>query len=216
MGVLLVVEHPGLGVDHLPLVHGAGGVFQHAALGGNIALENSHRALFRGLFHREDHLIPLQAIVVEIAQIALEPVVLVKILQILTQSLAGDGHHIQIQHIPQHPLNHGHAARKPERLRQLRAGGVDIAQMGHLMVDLVEELDRQVIAQLPGDGGQVDGGVGGAADGAVHNDGVAEGRGGHDLGDRDVLLHQLHDLPTGIPGILEDVPHGGGDQRGTR
>ena len=211
-----MIEHPCLGVDHLTLVHGAGGILQHAALRGDIALQNGYGALLGCLFYGENHLIALQTVVVEIAQIALEPVVLVKILQILTQSLAGDGHHIQIQHIPQHPLNHGHAARKPERLRQLRAGGVDIAQMGHLMVDLVEELDRQVIAQLPGDGGQVDGGVGGAADGAVHNDGVAEGRGGHDLGDRDVLLHQFHDLPTGIPGILEDVPHGGGDQRGTR
>ena len=92
------------------------------------------------------------------------------------------------------------------------AGGEDVAQVGHLMVDLVEELNGQIIAQLPGDGGQMDGGVGGAADGAVDDDGVLERRGGHDLAGGDVLLHQLHDLPAGIAGVLDDVPHGGGSQ----
>ena len=141
-----MIEHPCLGVDHLTLVHGAGGILQHAALRGDIALQNGHGALLGCLFYGENHLIPLQAIVVEIAQIALEPVVLVKILQILTQSLAGDGHHIQIQHIPQHPLHHGHAAGKPEGLCQLCTGGIDVAQMGHLMIDLIKQLDRQLIA----------------------------------------------------------------------
>ena len=216
MGVLLVVEHAGLGVDHLALVHGAGGILQHAALRRDVALQDGNGALFGGLFHRENHLIPLQAVVVQIAQVPFKPIILLQVLQVLAQGLAGGGHHVQIQHVPQHPLDHGHTAGEPEGFRQLRAGGIDVAQVGHLMVDLVEQLDGEVIAQLSCDGGQMDGGVCGAADGAVNDDGVAEGRGGQDLGGGDVLFHQLHNLPSGIPGILEDVPHGGGDQRGTR
>ena len=212
VGVLLMVEHPGLGVDHFPLVHGAGGVLEHGALGSDVALQDGHRALLGSLLHREDHLVAGQAVVGKVAQVPVEPVVLVQVLQILAQGLAGDGHHVQIQHIPQHPLHHGDAAGEPEGLRQLGAGGEDVAQVGHLMVDLVEELDGQVIAQLPGDGGQMDGGVGGATDGAVDDDGVLERRGGHDLAGGDVLLHQLHDLPAGIAGVLDDVPHGGGSQ----
>ena len=213
VGVLLVVEHAGLGIDDFALIHGAGGILQHAAFGGNIALQDRHRAFFGSLFHGEDHLIALQAIVVQVAQIALEPVVLMQILQIFTQRLAGDGHHVQIQHIPQHPLHHGNAAGEPEGFRQLRAGGIDVAQMRHLMVDLVKQLNGEIIPQLSGDGGQMNGGVGGTADGAVNDDGVAESRRRHDLRDRDVLLHQLHDLPAGIAGILQNVPHGSRHQR---
>ena len=212
MGVLLTVEHAGHGVDHLPLVHGAGGVLQHSALGGDVAFQDGHGTLLGGLLHGEDHLVPGQAVVGQIPQVPVKPVVLLQVLQVLAQRLAGDGHHVQIQHIPQHPLYHGHAAGKPEGLGQLGAGGVDVAQVGDLVVDLVEQLDGQVIAQLPGDGGQVNGGVGRAADGAVDDDGVAEGGGRHDLGRGDVLLHQFHDLPTGIAGVLQQVPHGGGHQ----
>ena len=81
-------------------------------------------------------------------------------------------------------------------------GGIDVAQMGHLMVDLVEELDRQVIAQLPGDGGQVDGGIGGAGDGGVHHDGVFKALHGDDVLGLDALGHQLHHLNAGIIGSL--------------
>ena len=207
-----MIEDPGPGVDYLTLVHGAGGVLQHAALRGNIALQNGDGPLFRGLFHREDHLFAGQAVVGQIPKVPVKPVVFLQVLQIFAQSFACDGHDVQVQHIPQQPLHHRHAAGKPEGFRQVLAGGIDVAQMGDLVIDFVKKVDGQVIAQFPSDGGEVNGGVGRPADGAVDDNGVAEGGGGHDLAGGDAFFRQLHDFASGISGVLKDIPHGGGHQ----
>ena len=208
-----MIEYTSLGVDDLTLIVCAGGVFEHAALGSDIALQDSDRALFRRLVHREDDLIALETVVMQITEVALEPVVLVQILEVLAQRLAGDGHDVQIEHVAQQPLYHRYAAGEPERFGQMGAGRIDVAQMRDLMVDLVEQLDRQIIAELSCDRREMDGAVGRAADGRMHDDSVFERCGGQDLGRRDLLFDQLHDLAAGIARILEQVAHGSRNER---
>ena len=87
--------------------------------------------------------------------------------------------------------------------------------MGNLVVDLIEQFDRQLVAELAGDGGQVQRGVRGAADGTVHNDRVAESSGSQDLIRRNILFGKLHDLAAGIAGILKQIAHGGGNKSRT-
>ena len=79
-------------------------------------------------------------------------------------------------------------------------GGGQVAQVGGLGGDLVGHIQGQLDAALVGDGGQVEHGVGGAAQGHVHRLGVVEGGGGHDVPGPDVLLHQFHDLHARVLG----------------
>ena len=50
-------------------------------------------------------------------------------------------------------------------------------------------------------------------DGRMHDDSVFERCGGQDLGRRDLLFDQLHDLAAGIARILEQVAHGSRNER---
>ena len=59
------------------------------------------------------------------------------------------------------------------------------------------------------------GGVGGAANGAVHHNGVLKGLPGEDLARGDALLHQGENAPPRPPGSRQDIPHSGGHQRST-
>ena len=66
-------------------------------------------------------------------------------------------------------------------------GGGQMAQVGGLGGDLVGHVQIQLDAALMGDGGQMEHGVGGAAQRHVHGLGVVEGGGGHDVTGLDVL-----------------------------
>ena len=64
-----------------------------------------------------------------------------------------------------------------------------------------------------GDGGQVQHGVGGAAQGHVHSLGVVESGLGHDIPGADVLLHQLYDLHARV--LRQPQPGGINGRNGT-
>ena len=86
-----------------------------------------------------------------------------------------------------------------------------MAQVGGLGADLVDHVQVQLHPGLVGDGGQVEHGVGGAAQGHVHRLRVVEGGGGHDIPGTDVLLDQLHDLHARVLGQAQAGGVDGGD-----
>ena len=66
--------------------------------------------------------------------------------------------------------------------------------------NFVEQVQGQVDAGLPGDGRDVEHGVGGAAQGHVHRHGVDEGLQGGDVPGQDLAVHHVHDLEAGFLG----------------
>ena len=69
-----------------------------------------------------------------------------------------------------------HAAGAVEILHVGRARGLEADEHGRALADVVEALELEMNAKTAGDGGQVDDGVGGAADGLQDAQGVVEGR----------------------------------------
>ena len=80
------------------------------------------------------------------------------------------------------------------------AARIQIAEVGHLMIDLVKQLDGQLISQLTGDAWQMKGGVGASADCAVYDQGIAESGGRHDVRSLDILFHKRHNHPACLAG----------------
>ena len=185
-GLLLGVEDPGgAGVEHH--LRGHGGALHHAALGGQVALEHGDAAVGGvGVLDGADQL----GVAVDHA------------LQVLGQGLSGAGEHARVQQALLRQLLHDgvHAARALQILHIGIPGGGKMAQVGGFGGDLVGQIQIQLDAALVGDGGQVEHGVCGAAQGHVHRLGVVEGGGGHDVPGADVFCHQLHDLHTGMLG----------------
>ena len=80
--------------------------------------------------------------------------VLLQLLQILAQRLAGDGHYVQMQH-GLNLLHHaGHAACVVEVLCGPIAGGTDVQQVVCAAVHPVEGVGVDRDTELVGDGGQ--------------------------------------------------------------
>ena len=177
-------------------LRGHGGALHHAALGGQVALEHGDAAVGGvGVLDGADQL-----------RVAVDHA-----LQVLGQGLSGAGEHAGVQQALLRQLLHDgvHAARALQILHIGIPGGGKMAQVGGFGGDLVGQIQIQLDAALVGDGGQVEHGVGGAAQGHVHCLGVVEGGGGHDVPGADVFRHQLHDLHTGMLGQAQPGrPHG--------
>ena len=89
------------------------------------------------------------------------------------------------------------------------AAGIDIAYVGNRPVYLIKQLGIQFDSQFPCDGRQMKQRIGGAAYGAVDDDGVAECRGRQYFIRPDIFFHKLHDFPPRPPCHGKDIPHGG-------
>ena len=80
------------------------------------------------------------------------------------------------------------------------AGGAQGAEVRGAGGDFVEQVQGQVDPGLPGDGRDVQHGVGGAAQGHVHRHGVYEGLQGGDLPGQELVVDHVHDLEAGLFG----------------
>ena len=202
---------------------GAGGVLDDAALRGKVALQDGNAAVSAlGVVKAVDDVLAADragkagGLFGQNGIAVLVEAVLLQLLQILAQRLAGDGHHVQMQHgldLLHHP---GHAACVVEVLCGPVAGGTDVQQVVCAAMHPVKGVGVDLNAKLMRDGGQVHGGVGGAGDGGVHHDGVLKALLGHDILGGDALLDQLHQLLAGIVGGLLQLRGGGGHQGGAR
>ena len=140
--------------------HGA--ALDHAAVGGQVAPQNLQTAgLAVGVVDGTDGLLVQD----------------MGALDVLTQRLAGDGGHIQIQQalLGQLGLHRRNAAGLVQVGHVGGTGRGQMAEVGGLGTDLVEDLQIQRHARLMGDGQQVQHRVGGAAQGHVAGQGVADG-----------------------------------------
>ena len=99
----------------------------------------------------------------------------------------------------------------------LRLGsGIDLGDLGRGLGKSLELLQHvHIQLRLVGDGGQVQHGVGGAADGHGHLDGVADGLLGEDLTGGDALLAQLYNGTAGLEGVAQTAGVSSGDQSAT-
>ena len=129
-----------------------------------------------GMGQREDHIVFLNG----------------DVLQVFGHGFAGAGQGAALQQ-RLHRFHHGgHAAHGFQIREGMTAAGLDVAQIGHLTAQLVKILQRKVNAGLVGNGGQVQGAVGGGAHGHAHDNGVAQGVAGHDLAGGQALLQHFH------------------------
>ena len=132
---------------------------------------------------------------------------------ILGHGLASAGHHIGVEQTGVCQLLHNgvDAAGTIQVLHIGESGGRQVAQVGGLGGDLVGVLEVQLDTALVGDRGQMEHGVGGAAQGHIHGLGVVEGFRRHDVSGTDVLLDQLHHLHPSHLGQTQTGRVGGGD-----
>ena len=196
-GIVLTVEHPGrTGVGlHLG---GHGAALDHAAVGGQIAPEDLQTAGGAvGVFNGTDGVG---------VQILGAP-------DVLPYCLTGDGQAVQIQQVPLGQLClYGRDAAGGVQLRHV--GGArrgQMAQVGSPGGDLVEQLQVHRYASLLGDGQQVQHRVGGAAQGHVTGQGVADAALVDDVPGADVLSDQLHNGGACPAAQLEPLAVGGGN-----
>ena len=104
-----------------------------------------------------------------------------------------------------------HAARLVELLHVGTAGRSQVAQVGGLHAHGVGDVEVDVDAALMGDGRQVQHGVGGAAQGHVHREGVLKSLLRHDVTRTNVALEHLHDGHARMLGQLQATRVHGGD-----
>ena len=201
----------------------AGGVLDDAAFRGKVALQDGNAAVGAlGVIKAVDDVLAADragkagGLFCQNGIAVLVEAVLLQLFQILAQRLAGDGHHVQMQHGLDLLHHAGHAACVVEVLCGPVAGGTDVQQVVGSPVHPVKGVGVDLNAELVGDGGQVHGGVGGAGNGGVHHDGVLKALLGHDILGGDALLDQLHQLLAGIVGGLLQLRGGGGHQGGAR
>jgi hypothetical protein len=98
-------------------------------------------------------------------------------------------------------------------LAQVFAGRLHVDQQRHLVAMRLPVVDVELDADMAGNGVDVDGGVGRAADRRVDDDGVDEGL-GQDVGGLEVLVHHLDDAHAGAPGHFLAVAIGRRDGGG--
>ena len=211
-GLLLAVEGPGLqhGLEHLP---GAGGVLDHRALRGQVALQDGDGAVGAdGLVEGVDDVLPGGAPLGAVGVALVVEAVGLQLVQVLPQGLARDGHHVQVEHGADLLHDPGHAAGIIEELGGPLAGGADVQQVVRPPVEPVKGVGVDLQAELLGHGGDVEEGVGGAGDGGMDHDGVLKGLHGDDVPGSQALSGQLHNLGAGPVGRLLQVLAGGRHQ----
>ena len=122
--------------------------------------------------------------------------------EVLGDGLAGDGEAVAVQQagVEQCPHDDRHAADLVDVGHHVAAERLEVAQVRDPVADAVEVVERQLHLGLAGDGEQVQHGVGGAAEGHGHGDGVLERLLGHDVAGGDAQAQQVDHGLAGLAG----------------
>ena len=214
-GVLLAVERTGLerSLEHLARNDG---VLDDRALGSKVAVEDGDGTVgAEGLVKRTDDVLALEIPFLKVTTALLVVAVVLEILEVLAESLAGDGHNIEVEHRLDLLHDARHAARIVEELRRPLACRANVEQVVSTTVQTIEIIGGHLDAKLAGDRGDVQQRVGGTGDGAVDHDEVLEGLLGHDVARAQVVLGEPHGLTAGRAGKLAQVGASCGQQGGT-
>ena len=134
---------------------------------------------------------------------------------ILADRLAVDGQRFLMNELALHQFvdDRGNAAGAMELLAQIFARRLHVDEQRHLVADPLPVLDRQLDADVPGDGVDVDRRIGRAADRAVDHDGVLERLPGQDVGRLQVFPDHFDDPPASVIGDLAALAMGRRDRR---
>ena len=183
------------------------------ALGSKIAVEDGDGTVgAEGLVKRTDDVLALEVPLLQVTTALFVVTVVLEVLEVLAESLAGDGHNVEVEHRLDLLHNARHAARIVEELRRPLACGANVEQVVGATVQAIEIVGGHLDAKLTGDCGDVQQGVGRTRDGAVDHDEVLEGFLGHDVTRTQVVLGEPHGLTAGLAGELAQVGAGGGQQ----
>ena len=139
-----------------------------------------------------------------------------QLVQILAQRLAGDGHGVEMEHIPDLLHDGRHTAGIVEELCGPAAGRADVQQVLCAAVETVEGVAVDGDAKFMGDSRQMEQGVGGAGDGRVDHDSVLEAVHRHDVAGAQALFGEDDGLIAGPAGVLHQVGAGGRQQGAAR
>ena len=211
-GVLLAVERTGLerSLEHLTRNDG---VLDDGTLGGKVAVKDGDGAIgTKSLVERTDDVLALEVPLLQVAAALLVVAVVLKVLEVLAESLAGDGHNVEVEHRLDLLHDARHAARIVEELRRPLACGANVEQVVGATVQAVEVVGGHLDAKLAGDSGDVQQRVGGARNSAVDHDEVLEGLLGHDVARAQVVFGEPHGLTAGRARKLTQIGAGGGQQ----
>jgi len=126
----------------------------------------------------------------------------------LTEAAAvhGEGRWIQEAGVEEAPGHQAHAAGGVEVRSDETAEGLEVRQDGRAGADAVEGFQVEVNARFPGDGEEVQHGVGGTARGGHGGDGVLERGGGKKGAGAAVVAHQVQDEAAGGGGDIASGP----------
>ena len=195
-GVLLALEDAG-GAAELHHLGCHGGLLHHGAVGREVAAHDFEAAVGRvGVVAGADDLaVDRRAGVDPLAHGAVD----------------GEGAAVERAAAAELADDGRNAAHCVEVLDVERAGGGDAGDVGRCGADLVPGFEGDGAAGGRRDGGEVQHRVGGAAEGHVEGHAVADGGGGDDVLDADVLLDELHDLHAGLLGQAVAGGVDGGD-----
>ena len=166
-------------------------------------MQGDQRALLlQGILRRADHVLPVGPFKGSC--------------QLLAEGRAGHGQAVAVQ-LPAQGLQHD---RQPAGAMKVfhvgRARWFQTHQHGGAVSHRVQSIKFQFDAEPAGDGRQVNDGVGGAADGLQHAQGVVEGRFGHDLRRLQALVGQGHGLDAAALAVTQTIGVHGGNGRPAR
>ena len=183
------------------------------ALGSKVAVEDGDGAVgTKGLVKRANDVLALEVPLLQVAAALLVVTVVLKVLEVFAEGLAGDGHDIEVEHRLDLLHDARHAARIVEELRRPLACGANVEQVVGATVQAIEIVGGHLDAKLAGDRGDVQQRIGGTGDGAVNHDEVLEGLFGHDVTRTQVVLGEPHGLTAGLARKLTQIGAGCGQQ----
>ena len=166
-----------------------GGLLHHRALRGQRAAQNGNAALLGvGFGHGMDDIFIQNTGV--------------QLLQVVAHGLAGDSHALQIDAALTGQFRHdsGNAAGAVQVHHVILAGGGKLAQIRRLAAHSIKNIQGKVQTGFPEHRGQVQHGVGGAAQRHIHSHGIGHGFFRHNVQRADAALEHFHHLHTGLFG----------------
>ena len=135
-----------------------------------------------------------------------------QMLDIVTHGFAGDRHGVQMDEVARGELVHDglNTSCRIQVFQEMGARRTQTAQVRRASADLVERLEIEIDSRLMGNGRHVKDGIGGAAEGHVHGNGVFESFAGGDIARAEVLVNQVEDFHAGHFGQPDSsCGHGG-------
>ena len=175
--------------------------FNDTAIRSNIAVKNSQRAIFIGVFRFADDIFRIDTVSLEIPKTAFKEVALFNHFQIFTERTARNGQDVEVQFVFEVHLDHRNPAGIPEEFCNVFATGLYIRQILDALTDFIKHARMNVNAELMGNRREMNRRIGRTADCLMDFNGIDKGCFRHDFRRRDAFFRQFHDFLACQTGI---------------